>query len=157
MTLQILCHFYSIPNAVGLILSTHLLRHGRNHYYLSPKSEMNMSFISHQSLYKDFQKAYFCVTPVDESEEWPYAFSQWHPILMAKSGVTRDLTEEKIFLLQDISTFHQIPQSFPLHSLTDDPHALAACDLFPHFPSDKIYISFLYPVLIILFFPIGFL
>lgn len=100
-----------------------------------------MSAISHQSIDKDFLKAYLCVKPANESEEWPYAFGQWHPILIAETRVVQDLTDKEVLLLQDLSSFYQTPHSFPLRSLTEDLHTLKACDLFSHFPPEEIGIS----------------
>lgn len=151
VAISILCYFYNLSDALGLILSTHLIKHGRHHYHLYPKPDINTSFISHQSIDKDFSKSYFCVTLVAELAEWPYSFGQWQPILMAKSGMVWDLTDEEILLLQDLSAFYRVPQSFPLRSVTEDSHSLEVCGLFSHFSPVEIDIFPFHPPLLILF------
>lgn len=121
---HILCCLYEVEDSICLIHTTHTLKHTLHIYFLSPKSDKNVSFISHQSVDKDFQKHYFCVKPSLDAEELPYSLGQWRPNLMAKPGPPRELSEDEASLLSDLSSYYKPKGSFPLRFLTENSHAL---------------------------------
>lgn len=91
---------------------------------------MDVSFIAHSSTDKIFFEDYFLVEAARGVNDWVECMRQWHPVNMAVTSEPRDLTSEEVSLLEDLSSYYQISGSFPLHHLTEDPSALAACGFF---------------------------
>lgn len=146
IALHILGCLYGVVDSLGLIYATHSLKHSTHFYFFSPKPDKNVSFISHKFVDKDFYKYYLCVRPILESEEWPYySLHQWHPILMEKLGPPRELYDEDILLLSDLSSYCQPRGSFSLRPVTNNSHSLAECGLFPNSPlMQSIFLFFLF-------------
>lgn len=120
---------------MGLIHATHTLKCLQTLYFFSPHPKLGVSFITHTSIDKCFYQYYFLVKPSSEEEDRPTSMGQSHPISMIRTG---DLTPEEHSLLQALAFFYRRDVSFPLRSLTEDPHTLAACRLFHRFPANKI-------------------
>lgn len=152
IAIQIICHFYGISDSIGLFHATHTLKRFNAFYSFSPKPSKNVIFIAHSAIDKKIYKDFFLVKPLEGADDWVGHLRQCHPANMAVTSDPRDLTPDEVSLLENLSSYYQIEGSFPLRLLTEDPSALAACDLFPLFPANKIGILFSF--LFFLFVPV---